>query len=132
MENNKNVGIIRAGSHALMKRAEELEMVFSPDTDIYETADAFIVKLDMPGATRDSLSLTVDSKQLLVRGEVLAQSKDQGKILYSEIWKKKYFREFNLGSGIQREKIDAQFESGVLTVTLPKSDEIKSREIHIQ
>jgi len=132
MENNKNIGLVRAASQALMKKPDDFEMVVSPYSDIYETADAFIVKLDMPGSTKESLSITVDSRQLIVRSAMQEHKQEHGKTLYSEIWKKKYFREFNLGTGIQIAKIDAQFESGVLTVTLPKSDEVKPREIHIQ
>lgn len=131
MLNGKNVGIIRTGSSALMKRPEELEMAFAPDADIYETEEAFVVKLDMPGAQKDSLNLLLESKRLIIRGEVSGQFQEQGRILYCEILKKKYYREFNLGNGIQMEKIVAQFDGGVLTVTLPKNEEVKSREIHI-
>lgn len=106
-------------------------MAFAPDADIYETEEAFVVKLDMPGAQKDSLNLLLESKRLIIRGEVSGQFQEQGRILYCEILKKKYYREFNLGNGIQMEKIVAQFDGGVLTVTLPKNEEVKSREIHI-
>jgi HSP20 family protein len=132
MENKKNVSLIRAGLSALMKSPEAPETVVSPVADIFETADAFIVKLDMPGATKESISLNVDPSRLIVHGGILPHHKEQFKLLFSEIGRKKYLREFNLGTGMKLDEIDAQFEDGVLTVTLPKNDEVKAREIHIR
>jgi len=131
MENNKNVGVIRSGSKALMKRIEEPETVVSPVADIFETGDAFVVKLDMPGATRDSISLHVDPKLLSVRAGIMSHHDQHVTLLFSEIGRKQYMREFNLGTGIKLDEIHAQFEYGVLTVTLPKTDEVKAREIQI-
>jgi len=132
MENNKNVALVRSGPNALMKRLEEFEMGVSPVADIFETGDAFMVKLDMPGATKDSINLSVDTKLLSVRAKVAPYHLEEVTLLFSEIGRKRYLREFNLGTGIKLDEIDAQFEDGVLTITLPKTDEVKAREIHIR
>jgi HSP20 family protein len=132
MENNKNIAIIRSGSTALVKKEEELETVVCPVADIFETSDAFIVKLDMPGASKESIKVLVDPKLLFVHGTAGTTRRESVRWLYSEIGRKKYLREFNLGTGIKFDEIDAQFEDGVLRVTLPKIDEVKAREIHIR
>jgi len=132
MENNKNVALTRAGSSALMKKVEEPEVIVTPVADIFETADAFVVKLDMPGVSKETISLNVDPKLLTVRGKIVPFQKEPVKMLFSEIEKKSYMREFNLGTGIKLDEIDAQYEDGVLIITLPKTDEVKAREIQIR
>jgi HSP20 family protein len=132
MENNKNTALVRPGSGALMKRIEAPETVVSPAADIFETGNAFIVKLDLPGAVKELISLNVDAKLLSVHAGVEPHHSDQAALLFSEIGKKQYLREFNLGTGIKLDNISAQFEDGVLTITLPKTDEAKAREIRIR
>lgn len=132
MENNKKNALIRSESKALIRRIEEPETVVSPAADIFETGDAFIVKLDMPGAVQESINLNADDKLLSVQAGIVPQNRDAVTLLFSEIGRKHYMREFNLGTGIKLDGITAQFEDGVLTVTLPKTDEVKAREIHIR
>ena len=132
MENNKMVSLIRIGSQALMKKPGERENIIVPAADIYETAQAFIVKLDMPGASKEVINVTVDSKTLRIYCKPMRSENKNGISLYSEIGEKSYLREFNLGTGILLDTIQALFENGVLNITLPKSEEIKTREIQIQ
>ncbi|MCX7984008.1 MAG: Hsp20/alpha crystallin family protein [Bacteroidetes bacterium] len=113
-----------------LTRYEMNERVVPPVTDIYETADSFVVKLDLPGATKESIKLQVEPRKLVVQSSITAD--ESMNLLYSEIGRKRYYREFNIGDGINVEGIHASFEDGVLTITLPKTDEMKAREIKIQ
>jgi HSP20 family protein len=131
MENNKHDTTTRKETNALMKRPESIELVVAPLADLFEVADAFVVKLDMPGATKESLNLSVEPNQLTVKAIVLSYHNDDAKLLFSEIIRKNYLRKFNLGNGINIDKILAQFEDGVLTITLPKTDEVKAKTIQI-
>lgn len=115
---------------AALVRHEINERIVPPVTDIYETADAFVVKLDLPGATKESIRLQVEPRKLVVQSSITAA--DGGTMIYSEIGRKRYYREFNLGEGIALDGVTASFENGVLTVTLPKTEEVKAREIKIQ
>jgi HSP20 family protein len=132
MENNKHDAIIRKESEALMKRPEPMEMIVVPVADVFETADAFVVKLDVPGTTKESIDLSIEPNQLTVKATIGVYFKNDMKVLFSEIGRKRYLREFHLGDGIDHEKIVAQFEDGVLTITLPKTDEVKPKEIPIR
>jgi len=132
MENGKNAALVRTGSGALMKIPEEPERIVVPAADIFESADAFVIKLDMPGVEKESMSVMVDSARIVLRGSVKPVQKEQSQILYSEIGKKKYQREFNLGSGLNLDQVDAQIQNGVLTITLPKAEEAKARVIPLQ
>jgi len=111
-------------------RHEISERIVPPVTDIYETPDAFVVKLDLPGATKESIKMHIEFKTLVVQAEV--KNEEEKFLVYSEIGKKRYYREFNLGDGIDTESVTAQFEDGVLTITLPKTEKVKAREIKIQ
>jgi HSP20 family protein len=107
------------------------ERTVEPVADIYETADAFVVKLDMPGSSKEEIKLSIEPNRLTVRGTVGVQHGEGVNVFFSEIGRKNYIREFNLGNGVNHDAIDAQFENGVLTITLPKTEHVKAREITI-
>ncbi len=107
-------------------------MIFVPVADVFETADTFVVKLDIPGATKEFIILSIEPDRLTVKAAIDIYHKGDVQVLYSEIGQKSYMREFNLGNGINRDGITAQFENGVLIIALPKTDAVKAREITIQ
>lgn len=131
MDTNDTGDLIRRPSTALAIRPEPVEPPVSPVADIYETSDAFVIKLDMPGAVKDSISVTVEQGNLAVKGKVESYHREVGKLVYSEIGKRSYARTFNLGGGIDIGNIEAQFENGVLGITLPKAESLKAHEIKI-
>ena len=129
MENNNNALMPRSSS-AITKHQQERTV--EPVADIYETNDAFVVKLDMPGSFKEGIKLSIEPDRLSVRGAVNLLFNDKGNVTFSEIGWKSYYREFNLGNGVNHENIEAQFEDGVLTITLPKAENVKAREITIK
>jgi len=132
METKKNDALIRACCNAIVPAAGEVEVIVAPDANIFETNDAFIVELDMPGVTKESITITADAQTLSVNSAQTTEDAKSGKFLMNEIEKKKYQREFRLGRGITLDKISAEYKDGVLLVTLPKADEVKARQINIQ
>jgi HSP20 family protein len=102
-----------------------------PAADIYETPDSYVLSLDMPGARKERISLTLDRGMLEVSAEVEPRHEESATLLRREILTEGYRRSFTLGEGIDRESVDARFEDGVLTVKLFKSPEAKPREIRI-
>jgi HSP20 family protein len=131
MENNKQGAIVKKEPCAVIKCTEPSRIIVTPLADLFETADSFVLKLDMPGAQKDSIGLTVEPEQLTIRATVDSHTSANTKLLYSEIGLKNYLREFRLGHGIDMDNISAQFGNGVLTITLPKTDEVKARSIKI-
>jgi len=132
MEDKKNVALVRSCCNALVRGVEESEMIICPASDIFETHDAFIVELDMPGVTKESITVTADAQVLSVSSSRTTDETERGAFLVNEIGIKKYQREFRLGSGIKLDEINAEYSDGVLLVTLPKADEVKARHIQIQ
>jgi HSP20 family protein len=131
VENNNNTALTRKGNDALMKKQELQVSVVAPVTDIYETSGAFIAKLDMPGAAKEAITLQIEPDRISIRGTIAPRTEEGATMLYNEIGRKQYFREFNLSKGIDVGAITAQFENGVLTITLPKTDEAKAKDIPI-
>lgn len=132
MDTNNRNDLERKPSTALAKRSEPLATLVTPVADIYETDDNFTIKLDMPGVSKGSLHVTAEPGYLVAMGEVESGTNEGGTLLFSEIGRKKYVREFRLGEGTNHNAIQAQLEDGVLVITVPKADDLKAREITIR
>lgn len=102
-----------------------------PLADIYETDDQYTLKLEMPGVVRDNLDVTIENNELEIRGGVGQYKSENKELKYSEFSNYDYYRKFNVGDDIDREKISASFENGVLTLVLQKHEAVKPRKISI-
>lgn len=105
--------------------------VLAPLADIYETDDQYTLKLEMPGVIRDKLDITIENNVLEIRGEVNQYNSDGKELKYSEFSNYDYYRKFNVGDDIDREKINASFENGVLSLVIQKHEAVKPRKIPI-
>ena len=113
---------------------EELEnAVWSPLTDISENKDQYILKMDLPGVSKENLKLNFHDGELIISGE-RKQEKEDKDSKYHRIERTygKYFRSFTLPQTIQADKINAEFKDGQLTITVPKSEEAKPKELEIK
>ncbi len=113
---------------------EDLEnAVWSPLTDISENKDQYILKMDLPGVSKENLKLNFHDGELIISGE-RKQEKEDKDSKYHRIERTygKYFRSFTLPQTIQADKINAEFKDGQLTITVPKSEEAKPKELEIK
>ena len=105
--------------------------VFVPSADIYETQDALMVILEMPGVEKSNVDVRVEDGVLSVVGK-LDLSKYQGlQPLYVEYNLGHYSRSFQLSSKVDQSKIAAELKDGVLALTLPKLEQAKPRTIEV-
>lgn len=105
--------------------------IFVPTADIYETADALNVVLEMPGVDKSNVDIQVKDGVLRVEGR-LDLSKYQGlQPLYTEYNIGHYARTFQLSNKIDQDKIAAEMKDGVLSLLLPKAAEAKPRTIRV-
>ena len=105
--------------------------VFLPTADIYETQDALKVVLEMPGVEKGNVDVRVEDGVLNVEGR-LDLTKYQGlQPLYTEYNIGHYSRSFRLSNKINQDKIGAELKEGVLSLTLPKVEEGKPRNIQV-
>jgi len=99
--------------------------------DAYVTNDAIVIKADVPGLKADDLSVTLEGETLTIRGEIKAES-DQQKFLLRERPIGRFERILTINTPIDSAKVEAHFENGVLTLTLPKAEIAKPRQITIK
>ena len=100
--------------------------------DIWQTENELVVRASVPGVRPDELSISVLNGVLSLKGEHKPQGVPQGAhYLRQEIGYGTWERSFELPFSVQAEKADARFEHGILTVTLPKAEEAKPRQIRI-
>lgn len=103
-----------------------------PPVDVHETADEIVVSASLPGMKPDDVEITITGQNLTIRGEFKADdevTKDQ--YLYRERRYGAFNRSIQLPVRVQGERADARFTNGVLTLSIPKAEEVKPRQIRI-
>ena len=105
---------------------------FLPTTDIFETDDALTVVLEMPGADRDNIDVSVENGVLTVEGKINFKKYEGLQPVYSEYNVGPYRRSFRISSRIDQDKIRAEMSDGVITLVLPKAEEAKPRKIEVK
>jgi len=103
---------------------------FIPQVDIYEDKNGIAVLADMPGVSRDGVSIDLKEDQLTINGKVFL-SEEKETFLHKEYEIGNYFRQFTLSDMIDREKITARMADGVLTLLLPKARKALPKKIEV-
>ena len=106
--------------------------VFLPNADIYETPNELNVVLEMPGIEKSKVDIRVENDVLHVEGRIDLSKYTGLHPLYTEYNVGHYARGFQLSSKIDQNKITAEMNDGVLSLTLPKMEEAKPRTIQIR
>jgi HSP20 family protein len=104
---------------------------YIPYSDIYETDEALTVVMEMPGVEKKDLDVNVEKDVLRVDGRIDFSKYQDMEPVYAEYNVGHYARSFALGSAIDQEKISANLEDGVLTLTLQKAKHAQPRKIAI-
>ena len=104
---------------------------FVPASDVYETPEKIVLVMDMPGVCFDCAHVSVVDDELVVTGHVTHGEDQDDYVLYREYDVGHYHRHFGLPPTINRDKIEANMADGVLSVTMPKVEELKPRRIPI-
>ena len=92
---------------------------------------AVIVKVELPGVSKDSISIDYDKQVLTIKGERKTAVPEAWKPLYRELDELGYALRLRLNSDIDEDKLKAQFADGILTVTLPIREAAKPRRIEV-
>lgn len=92
-----------------------------PASDVFEYSDNWLIRVELPGVSKEDISLEIKDSWLIVRGERNSDtSKDDQKIRIREISRSSFERKFKLGEDVNVEDIDAKLENGILDVKIPK------------
>jgi len=108
-----------------------LDRVWAPAVDVFETKDDLMVRAELPGMTEKDVELSITGDVLTIKGERSGAVDGQESVHRSERWYGKFERSLTLPIPIQAEKVKATYRDGVLTIQLPKAEEVKPRAIKI-
>ena len=107
------------------------ETTYSPRFDIWEDEDEMILYGDLPGVMPEDLDVRFENPVLTIHGKVSPRHNDI-KFLHGEYGIGDFHRTFTIGEAIDTESISAELQNGVLTVHLPKSEQVKPRRIDVK
>jgi HSP20 family protein len=116
----------------MLRGGSELGMQM-PTVDVSETKDHLEVDVDLPGLQERDIDITLSNGVLTISGERKEEREDKGRNYYrTERVHGAFSRRIMLPYNVDEDKVEARFDRGVLHVILPKSQEVKQRERHIQ
>jgi HSP20 family protein len=109
------------------------QAVWAPRTDLVETEDSYRLHLDVPGLSKEDLNINYKDNQLTVSGERTSDRTEEGEE-YVRVERSfgQFYRAFTLPRTVNAENITASYDNGVLTISVPKTEKEKSRQIEIQ
>jgi HSP20 family molecular chaperone IbpA len=119
-------------SAAAQAKAREEELALAPAVDIFEDAHGITVQAEMPGVSRDRLTVQADRNSLLIEGDAVIDMPEGMEALYAEVQATKYRRSFVLSGELEADRIEANLKDGVLTVRIPKRAELRPRKIEVR
>jgi HSP20 family protein len=99
--------------------------------DVYTTKDAVVIRASVPGVNPDDVEITVEGDTVTLRGEI-KPAPEEGNYLLQERRYDPFARSIELAIPIQADKADATFKNGLLTLTIPKAEEIKPKVIKVK
>jgi len=106
------------------------ERFITPPASVSENGDNYVLELEMPGVSKDGLEISVENNQLAIVGR-RSNPSVEGTLVHRESRPYHYRRTFEIDPWIDRGKISARMNQGVVTLTLPKAEEVKPRKIKV-
>lgn len=109
------------------------EGIWQPSVDIYETEDSIVIKAELPDVNQKDIEVRIEDSTLILKGERKHEG-DVKKENYHRI--ERYFgtfqRSFSLPTTVQQDNVSATCERGVLTITLPKKEDTRPKQIKVE
>ena len=106
------------------------EQFIAPVATVLENTDGYTLEVEMPGVGKENLEMWVENNELTIVGRRSTLS-PEGTLLHRESRPENFRRSFELDPSIDASKISAKIEQGVVTLTLPKAEQVKPRKIAV-
>lgn len=103
-----------------------------PPVDVYETDTEVVVVMELPGIKKEDVTIELTDDVLTIRGKRERVRKEGETYHIVERAYGEFERRFNLGVPIDRERVEATFKDGVLTIRLPKAERVRPRKVEIK
>jgi HSP20 family protein len=117
----------------MMEEGDLATASWAPAVDIAEHDNEYLVKLELPGVNKDDVKITMQENILIVRGEK-KQEKESKDSNYRRVERSfgSFQRSFTLPTTVKSDKIEASYKDGILSITLPKAEEAKRKQIEVK
>jgi HSP20 family protein len=107
--------------------------IWMPPVDVFEKPDSIVLKADLPEVNKDAVDISIENNTLTIKGERKLENETKERNFYRmERSYGTFSRSFTLPPTVATDKVEASFENGVLTLTLPKREETKPRQIKVK
>jgi HSP20 family protein len=108
----------------------QTEQFVAPVSSVIEDGDGYMLQVEMPGVNKEGLEISVENNELTILGRRSLPTID-GTLIHRESRPENFRRTFELDPSIDTGKISAKIEQGVVTLTLPKAEQVKPRKITV-
>ena len=117
---------------AELTRTSQLLSGWTPAIDLYEDKDNVFVKAELPGMNKEDIEVSFHNGTLSVSGERKSEKKhEDAKVYRAERFFGRFQRAVTLPTPVAADKVKAQYQDGILTITLPKTEEAKPKHIDV-
>jgi HSP20 family protein len=106
------------------------EQFIAPVATVLENVDGYTLEVEMPGVSKENLEMWVENNELTIQGRRAVPSVE-GTLVHRESRPENFRRSFELDPSIDAAKISAKIDQGVVTLTLPKAEQVKPRKIAV-
>jgi HSP20 family protein len=122
--------LVRENHSSASSGARPTEQFVSPPATVLENADGYTLEVEMPGVSKENLEMWVENNELTIVGRRSLPSVE-GTLLHRESRSENFRRTFEIDPSIDAGKISAKIDQGVVTLTLPKAEQVKPRKITV-
>lgn len=123
---------VTANPSEVVRETAENVPVVRPAADIFEDEAGITVIADMPGVSRERLSIQVDRGSLAIEGNAEIRVPEGMQSVYADIRATRYRRGFSLSSELDADKAEASLKDGILTLRIPKREQYQPRKIEVR
>ncbi len=115
-----------------LARTSNLLSGWTPALDVYEQKDNFVIKVELPGMSKEDITVSLHEGSLSISGERKSGTKHtEAEVYRAERFFGRFQRTVTLPAPVAPDKVKAQYKDGILTVTLPKTEEAKPKQIDV-
>jgi HSP20 family protein len=115
-----------------LARTSQLFSGWTPALDVHEDKDNFVVRAELPGMKREDIEVSLHDGALSISGERRTEEKyEEAEVYRTERFFGKFQRTVTLPAPVAADQVKAQYKDGILTVTLPKTEEAKPKQIDV-
>ena len=123
--------LFEAPTWANSVRQAQLFTGWTPALDVYQTADDVVALVELPGMRKEDIELSLHDGVLTISGERKDETPESDKTARTERFVGKFRRSISLPTRVDSNKVNATYKDGILTVTLPKAEEVKPKQIQV-